>query len=183
MSLITQQLMTAEDLWQLPDTGMRHELIDGELVEIMPPGGVHGAIAVILSTLLRVWAKQQRRGYIGVEAGYILKRNPDKVRGPDVSYVRAESIPASGVPEGFWTIAPDLAIEVVSPTETAEEIREKVRDFLVAGTSIVWVVYPRSREVIVHLPNGTAQTYDENAVLTSPTILPNFSCTVAELFE
>lgn len=183
MSLVSQQLMTAEDLWQLSDNGMRHELIDGELLETMPPGGIHGAIAVILATLLRIWLKQQGRGYVGVEAGYILKRNPDKVRGPDVSYVQAERIPPSGVPEGFWEIAPDLAVEVVSPTETAQEIREKVRDFLAAGTPVVWVIYPRSREVVAHLPDGTAHTYDEHSVLSSPGILPNFSCLVAELFE
>ena len=183
MSITTQQLMTAEDFWQLPDNGMHHELIDGEVFETMPPGGVHGSIAVILATLLRIWLKQQGGGYVGVEAGFILRRNPDKVRGPDISYVRAERIPPSGVPEGFWEFAPDLAVEVVSPTETAEEVREKVRDFLAAGTAVVWVVYPRSREVIVHLPDGTAQTFGEQTVLTVSTILPNFSCRVAELFE
>ena len=183
MNSVAQQLMTAEELWQLPDTGVRYELIDGELVETMPPGGIHGAVAVVLSTLLRIWMRQHGRGYIGVEAGFILARDPDKVRGPDVSYVRAERIPVSGIPEGFWTIAPDLAVEVVSPTETAEEIRAKVRDFLRAGTPMVWVIYPRSREVVVHLPDGTARTYHEQAELTAPAILPGFSCTVTELFE
>lgn len=91
MSLTTPQLMTAEDLWQLPDNGMRRELIDGVLHETMPQGGVHGAIAVILATLLRLRARQHG-GYAGVEAGHVLQ------------------------------------VEVVSPPETADAVRAKVRD-------------------------------------------------------
>lgn len=183
MSSVAQQLLTAEDLWLLPDNGMRRELIDGEVFEAMPPGGMHGAIAVNLATLLRIWVKQQGKGYVGVEAGYIVVRGPDRVRGPDVSYVRAERIPTAGIPEGFWEIAPDLAVEVVSPTETAEEVREKVRDFLTAGTPLVWVVYPRTHEVIVHTSDGLARTYTLNDTLAFPDLLVGFICTVAELFE
>jgi Uma2 family endonuclease len=149
----------------------------------MPPGGQHGAIAVMLAMLLRLWTKQHAGGYVGVEAGYILSHDPDTVRGPDVSYVRTDRIPATGIPESFWDLAPDLAVEVVSPSETAEEVREKVRDFLGAGTPLVWTVYPRSREVIVHTPDGLARTYSSTDTLAFPDILPHFTCTVAELFE
>lgn len=183
MSLITPQLMTAEDLWQLPDNGMCRELIDGELHETMPPGGVHGAIAVVLATLLRLWVKQHGAGYVGVEARYVLHRVPDRVRGPDVSFVRGDRIPQSGIPEGFWELAPDLAVEVVSPTETADEVRSKVRDFLAAGTALVWVIYPRTHEVIAHFPDGQARVYVENDTLAFPDVLPGFACTVVELFE
>lgn len=82
MSLITPQLMTAEDLWQLPDNGMRRALIDGALHETMSPEGVHGAIAAVLATLLRLWVEQHGSGYVGVDAGYVLHRVPDRVRGP-----------------------------------------------------------------------------------------------------
>lgn len=180
---VTQALLTAEDLWHLPDNGMHRELIDGELLETLPPGGMHGAIAVILATHLRLWTQQHGRGYVGVEAGYILARTPDRVRGPDVSYIRSERIPPGGIPEGFWEFAPDLAVEVVSPTQTAEEVCEKVRDFLRAGTCVVWVIYPRSREVSMHTPDGLARTYNEHDTLTLPDVLPGFACTVAALFE
>lgn len=183
MSSVLQQLITAQDFWQLPQTGMCRELVRGEVIETMPPGGQHGAIAVMLAMLLRLWAKQATGGYVGVEAGYILTRNPDTVRGPDISYVRAERIPASGVPEGFWNLAPDLAVEVVSPSETADQVRDKVRDFLTAGTPLVWTIYPRTQEVIVHTPDGLARTYTSTMSLQFPDILPGFSCTVAELFE
>jgi Uma2 family endonuclease len=183
MSSVVHQNITAQDLWQLPDTGLRRELVHGEVIETMPPGGKHGAIAVMLAMLLRLWTKRTAGGYVGVEAGYILAHDPDTVRDPDVSYVRTERIPPSGIPEGFWDLAPDLAIEVVSPNETAEEVREKVRDFLAAGTPLVWTVYPRTGEVIVHTPDGLARTYTAGDTLAFPDILPDFSCTVAELFE
>lgn len=183
MSSVLQQLMTVQDFWDLPETDMHRELVCGEIHETMPPGGQHGAIAGMLAMLLRLWAKQTGSGYVGVEAGYILSRDPDTVRGPDISYVRQDRIPVSGIPEGFWNLAPDLAVEVVSPGETADEVRKKVRDFLGAGTPLVWTIYPRTQEVIVHTPDGLARTYTRTMTLEFPNVLPGFSCTVAELFE
>jgi Uma2 family endonuclease len=105
------------------------------------------------------------------------------VRGPDVSYVRADRIPDSGIPEAFWEIVPDLAVEIVSSGESAEEVREKARDYLATGTPLVWVIYPRMREVIVHTPDGLARAYSGSDVLEQFDILPGFSCVVAELFD
>ncbi len=182
MRAIAQQVLTAEELWSLPVTDTRRELVRGEVVEAMPPGGRHGAIAVILAMLLRIWTQKSLGGYVGVEAGYILHRKPDTVRGPDVSYIRADRIRTSGIPEGFWTLAPDLAVEIVSPSETADEVREKVRDFLQAGTPLVWTVYPRTQEVVAHTADGLARTYSGEDVLEFPDVLPAFSCKVVELF-
>lgn len=182
MSSVLQQTLTAEELWRSPATIMRRDLVRGEVVETMPPGGQHGSIAVAVAMLLRMWMQREAGGYVGVEAGYVLSRDPDTVRGPDVSYIRAERIPITGVPEGFWQIAPDLAVEVVSPSETATDVREKVRDFLLAGTPLVWTIYPRSREVIAYTPDGFARTYTLGDILKNLVVLPDFSCTVAELF-
>ena len=178
MSTVFTRPITAQEFWRSPDTGTRRELIRGEVHETMPPGGQQGAIAVILATLLRNWIRHRPGGYVGVETGYILARQPDTVRGPDVSYIRPERISHTGVPEGFWEIAPDLAVEVVSPNETAHE----VRDFLAAGTPLVWTIYPRTQEVIVHTPDGLAHTYGPEATLAFPEVLPGFTCHVAELF-
>ncbi|MBA3943541.1 MAG: Uma2 family endonuclease [Herpetosiphonaceae bacterium] len=182
MSAVAQQVLTAEELWLLPVADGRRELVRGEVIEAMPPGGQHGAIAVILSMLLWMWAQRSVGGYVGVEAGYILSRNPDTVRHPDVSYIRADRLPASGIPEGFWPLAPDLAVEILSPSETADEVRAKVRDFLNAGTPLVWTLYPRTQEVVVHTPDGFARTYGSEDVLEYPSVLPGFSCNVGELF-
>lgn len=183
MSLVLEGLTTAEEFWRLPDPKNQRELVLGEIVETMPPGGQHGAIAVMLAMLLRLWTKEGAGGYVGVEAGYILARDPDTVRGPDISYVRADRMPIDGVPEGFWDLAPDLAVEVVSPHESADEVRAKVRDFLNAGTPMVWTIYPRGREVVVHTSDGLARTYTSTMTLAFSEILPGFVCPVAELFE
>ncbi len=182
MSSVAQHLVTAQEFWLSPATSTDHELVRGEVIEAMPPGGHHGAIAVAVAMLLRLWAQRSGGGYVGVEAGFVLAQDPDTVRGPDVSYVRADRIPATGVPEGFWTISPDLAIEIVSPSETADDVREKVRDFLEAGTPLVWTIYPRRSEVVVHTSDGLARTYAGEDVLAAPDVLPGFSCSVAELF-
>ena len=182
MTSVLPQILTALEFWQLSRNGTRRELVRGEVIESMPPGGRHGAIAAGLATLLRLWAKQSDAGYVGVEAGYILARDPDTVRGPDVSYVRADRIPAAGIPEAFWNLAPDLAVEVVSPNETAEDVREKVLDYLTAGTPMVWTIYPRTNEVIVHTPDGLARTFGPTDSIEFPDQLPQFTCSVAELF-
>ncbi|MEI7770433.1 MAG: Uma2 family endonuclease [Chloroflexales bacterium] len=127
-------LLTAEEFAALP--GSRHqELVFGEVVEIMPPGGSHGKIALRIGKLLDNWAEKGQAGVVGVESGFILARDPDLVRGPDAYYVRAERVPTEGVPDGFWNIAPDLAIEVVSPGDTADEVEAKVFEYLAAGSA------------------------------------------------
>jgi len=183
MSSLAHKLMTAEEFWQSPMNTKHSELVRGEVIEAMPPGGRHAEIAGAIMTLLRLWTKQGVGGFAGVEAGYMLTQEPDTLRAPDVSYVRLQRIPPSGVPEAFCHLAPDLAVEVISPSETADEIRAKVHDLLAAGTPLVWAVYPRTREVIAHTADGLARTYGENDVLEHPDVLPGFSCKVAELFE
>ncbi len=182
MGAVTPQIVTAEAFWQLPETEQHRELVRGEVVETMPPGGRHGIIAIEIAFRLRDWVRQGASGYVGAESGFILSRNPDTVRSPDVFYVRADRIPATGVPEAFWDMAPDLAIEIVSPSESADEVLEKVRDYLTAGTALVWVVYPRSQTVMVYTPDGHAQTYSSQDVLQNADVLPGFTCVVADLF-
>lgn len=172
--------LTAQEFWLLPETEGKRELVGGEVKTEMP-GGLHGDIALGIGTQLRQWAKAGNHGYTGVEAGYLLAQNPDFVRLPDVSFVSANRIPETGIPEAFWTIAPDLAIEVVSPSEKADDIQEKVFDYLLAGTVMVWVVYPRTQQVVVHTPDGIARTLKGQDRLEFE-VLPGFTCTVHELF-
>jgi Uma2 family endonuclease len=107
--------------------------------------------------------------------------DPDGVRAAAVSFVRQHRI--SGGVEGFWNLAPDLAVEVVSPHETAQDIWDKVNDYLAAGTPLVWVVYPRSKHVLVYTPDGMARTLQVSDLLQDSGVLPGFSMRVAELFE
>lgn len=178
----TTRLLTAEEFFALP--GSRHqELVRGEVVDVMPPGGVHGIVAALIAAALIQWSRQGAGGHVGVESGFIVEEGPDTVRGPDVYYVRPERVPEGGAPEGFWRIAPDLAVEVVSPGDTAEEVEAKVFEYLTAGTAAVWVVYPRSQRVTVHTPDGLARTHGPEATLAMPELLPGFSASVKELFS
>lgn len=182
MGTVAVRPMTVEEFWRLPGDGKWRVLVRGEVVETMPPGGRHGVIASEVSTRLLTWTESGPGGCVGIASGFVLHRDPDTVRGPDIFYVRAERIPASGIPEAFWELAPDVAVEIVSPHDSADEVREKVREYLTAGTRLVWVIYPRTQEVIVHTPDGLARTYSRNDVLGEFDILPGFVCTVAELF-
>ncbi len=182
MSTILPQLLSADDYWRSPGGTSSSELITGEVIHVMPPGAEHGRIVLRLGVKLLEWAESTNAGYIGTEAGYLLANNPDTLRGPDLSYVRAERIPASGIPRAFWNLAPDVAIECVSPNEPAAYVREKIRDYLDAGTLLVWTIYPTTREVIVHTPDGHAQDYSENETLEFPAIMPGFRCLVGEIF-
>lgn len=183
MATVAQHLLTAHDYGLLPEHGMQRAFVRGAVYETMPPGGRHGLIAALLSMVLRLWAKQGAHGCVGVESGFVLAHSPDTVRGPDVFFIRADRMPPTGVPEGFWLIHPDLAVEVVSPSETAEDVREQVRDYLRAGTPLVWVISPRTQEVVAHTPDGFARTYSRDDLLEAPTILPGFTCPVHALFE
>lgn len=175
-------LVTAEAFWQLPEHGLRSTLVRGELIETMPPGGNHGTLAVRVCMRLAQWAEAGLHGVVGVESGFILARSPDTVRAPDVFFIRTAHLPPTGIPEAFWEQAPDLAVEIVSPAETADEIREKVRDYLAAGTAVVWVFYAGTAEVLVHTPNDRITVLSGDAVLAEPTLLPGFQCSVRTLF-
>ena len=182
MSTIMAKLLTAEEFLLLPDNGMRRSLVRGEVVEEMPVGGEHGGLAVLFVRYLDRWAEAHDAGWVGVEAGFVLARNPDLVRAPDVSFVRKDRLPAGGAPRSFWELAPDLAVEIISPTETATEVRDKVADYLAAGTPLVLVAYPARREIVAHTPDDLARTYHAADTLTSPDVLPGFARQVADFF-
>ncbi|MCE9527518.1 MAG: Uma2 family endonuclease [Planctomycetales bacterium] len=183
MSTVATKLMTAEEFWVSPENGKHRELVAGEVVERMPTGGVHAAVARRVIEQLGAWAREGDRGEVGPESGFILARDPDIVRAPDVFFVSKSRFSKGGIPEAFWPLAPDLAVEVISPGETAVEINEKAHEYLSAGTALVWLIYPRSREVVVQTPDGHSHRFRENDVLQDENVLPGFRCAVAELFR
>ena len=176
----TITLLTAEDLERL-GSDCRCELIDGVLVEMPPVGGPHGRITATLVVLLHPVAS--RLGRLYTELGCILRRNPDRVRAPDLAFVRRERIPAEGEPRGFWEIAPDLVVEVISPNDTPAEIQLKVREWIEAGVRLVWVVYPDSRTMTVVRSLLDREELAADDILDGGDVLPGFACRVADLFE
>ena len=175
-------LMSANDLWSLPDDGMCHELAHGELRTKPLNGFEHGVICSALAATLSDRAQAAELGSAVIGAGFILARNPDTVRGPDIAFVSQARLEQTGIPQQFFPGAPDLAVEVVSPSDTMEEIEEKVDDFLAAGTRLVWVVNPRRRTVTVYRPGPQVVILRETDQLTGEDVVPGFACRVGELF-
>src|SRR5918912_2237261 len=130
----TTVLYTADDLLRIPERdGVRYELVNGELKTMTPTGGAHGVIVAELTAALIQHVRAHRLGRIfGESTGFVLRRNPDTVRTPDVAFVAADRLPAT-VPVGYLELAPDLAIGVVSPSDTVAEVGRKVEEYVRAG--------------------------------------------------
>jgi Uma2 family endonuclease len=176
------RLITAEDLWNMPGD-QRRELVRGELRVMAPSGFDHGAIITNLAFLLTKHVREHKLGLVlGAETGYVLARKPDVVRGVDVSFVRGDRVPSSGRTVKFFEGGPDLAVEVLSPGDSAEEIEEKVDDYLNSGTPLMWVVNPRRRTITVHRAGRDPQVLRENDSVDGEDVVPGFSCKVADAF-
>jgi Uma2 family endonuclease len=176
--MATKALLTAEQFERLPDDGMRHELDEGRLISTPPAFGEHGQIQLATGAILWSFVDSRSLGLVFLTTGYRLSR--DTVRAPDVSFVRAERASALDLKKRF-ECAPDLGIEIISPSETAKEIAHKVRQYLQAG-SAVWVVYPDDRTVDVFETSKNARMLEADDLLEAPILLPGFSIRVSELF-
>ena len=177
------RLLTAEDMLTFEGDGFhRYELVRGRLVVSEPPGEYHGSIAVTIGAELRAFVRPRKLGRVTVESGCVVERAPDTVRGPDVSFVRRERAPRGEARDGFVEGAPDLAVEIYSPSDRAGKVLRKVREYLAGGAGLVWVVYPRKRLVVVHTPDGGKRMVREPESLDGGDVLPGFTLPVAEVF-
>jgi Uma2 family endonuclease len=174
---------TPEDLLKMPD-GDRYELVDGRLVGrnmSMWSSFVAGRIFGLLAP----FCEQNRLGWPFPE-GTSYRCFPsalEKVRRPDFSFIRLSRLPlATATTEGHCPIAPDLAVEVMSPNDLAYEVDEKVQEFLAAGVPLVWVVNPQQRTVEVHRPNATGTILRENDEITGEDVITGFRCRVGDFF-
>jgi Uma2 family endonuclease len=174
--------MTAEELIRMPDDGMRHELVKGEHRVMTPAGSEHGRISVRLGGRLDAHCEAQRLGCaFGAETGFIIGRDPDTVRAPDAAFVSVKRIPMTGVPQGYWKGPPDLAVEVISPSDTLLEVEENVDQWLDAGTTLVWVVNPRRRTVTVYRSRREVTILSESDELDGGEVVPGFKIRVSEI--
>ncbi len=181
---VKKKLFTAEELLRLPSDGRRLELVKGELYEMPPAGGRHGNAGSNLHIALGVHVKVSRLGRMfTADTGFVISRGPDTVLAPDVSFVSYDTLPTGDVPAGFLELAPDLAIEVKSPSDSNREVREKTEPWLAAGTSAVWVVDPGDRTVTVHEQGQVPQVLTESESLSGGAVVPGFQVSVRELFQ
>lgn len=175
--------LTAEDLSELPLSDVRAELVHGNVVREPPAGFGHGVHAARIGSFLQVWVETHGAGVVcSAETGFVLFRDPDTVRAPDAAFVSWERVAQVADREPFFEGAPDLAVEVVSPGDTAPEVAAKVRDYLAAGSRQVWIVRPRERTITVHRPGAAPLHLGADARLEGGDTLPGFSLPVARIF-
>ena len=184
-------LITAEGLLTYPQPdNQRTELVRGRLVVREPAGVLHGEyaarIVIAIGSYLRSdrdarGAQETRGRVVTCDTGFTLARNPDTVRAPDVAYDSRERWDGP-LPQGFGDFAPDIAVEIQSPSDRPGAVLAKVGEWLEAGAQLVWVIEPVRREVAVYSADGSHKRLNETAQIDGGTVLPGFSVSVAELF-
>jgi Uma2 family endonuclease len=175
-----EHLLTLEEFEALPDDPyFRHEVSRGRLVREPPPSDEHGGIVVEFAYRLRSYLESHPEvGRLRAESGFLLAEQPLTVRGPDIAFVRLDR-PTPDT--GYFRGSPDIAVEVVSPSNTAADIQEKVLEYLEAGTALVWVVYPRTHTLVEHRSRSEVRILGADDLL-STSLLPDFALRVADLF-
>jgi Uma2 family endonuclease len=174
-------ITTAEQLLQASELGPC-ELVRGELVMMTPAGSEHGALVVDLTLALGMYVKPAGLGMVfSADTGFQIERNPDTVRSPDVAFVRADRVGV--IPKGFFPGAPDLAVEVVSPTDRAREVTAKAQYWLRCGCGAVWVVDPATKTVAVYLPDREPAVLRMGDELSGGDVVPGFTLPVARIFS
>jgi Uma2 family endonuclease len=150
MSTTAKTLLTSDDLWKIVADGSRYELSRGELLPMTPVGMQHAAIVMRLGELLTRFVRDKHLGVVGVEGGFNLHRDPDTLRAPDLHFVSRDRIAKEGIGVKFADYPPDLAVEVLSPEDTASEVQKKVEEYLAGGVRLIWIVEPATKTVMVY---------------------------------
>lgn len=187
MSTAAEPLMTAEEMLALPDNGMDRDLIEGQLRErpMTRRNRRHASVTAKVARRLDEWldANPDPRGEIlAGEAGFRLRRAPDTTVGIDVAYISAEL--AQRTPRDVFLIdgAPVLVVEILSPSDTHEELVDKIELYLETGVQVVWIVDPDLRTVTVYRPDAKPVLYNESQELSGDPDLPGLRMKIAELF-
>src|SRR5436190_3442347 len=177
------KLLTAEEYRLLPDDGQRKELRRGVVVVMNLPGFRHGEVCGNVYHYVDNFVRANKLGRtLTNDSGIITVRNPDTVRGADVSFYSYQRVPKGQSPVGYAGASPEIVFEVVSPTNTRREITEKTGEYLKAGVNVVCVVDPQHKTVNLCFPDLPTEKLQGDDVLTF-TELPGFSLAVTRLFE
>jgi Uma2 family endonuclease len=187
MATVQTRLMTAEEFYEWvnrPENRDRHwDLVRGEVVAMSKPGKRHGLVCGNVAWILGSYVRQRRRGYVCTnDTGLIVERSPDTVRGPDVLLFE-DAQRFADVDVKFCESPPLLAVEVLSPNDTAGKVMERITDQLRFGTKLVWLLDPDAPNVTVFRPGKEPYALKENQELGGDEVLPNFSCRVSEFFS
>jgi Uma2 family endonuclease len=177
----TRTIYTPEDLLAIPDGGS-YELVNGQLVERKSGSESSWVVGRIISRIDRFCEEHQVGWALGPRAGYqCFPYDSNRVRKPDGSFVRYGRFPGGVLPEGWARIPPDLAIEVISPNDTVNELDDKLEDYERIAVPLVWVVNPNSRTAMVYRADGSVARLHEDDELSGEDIIPGFRCRVRDI--
>lgn len=177
-----QQRYTTADLEALPDDGTHRELIAGELIEMPGAKPDHSELQGLIVTFLTMFILTHKTGKVLPELGCQLTSNPDTLLFPDVGYVSAARLGTHDL-HHYLPFAPDLAVEIVSPGNTADEMAEKIDLYFQHGAKLIWIVYGRLQKVHVYTDHATSAILDRSGTLDGGDVLPGFTLKVADLFD
>jgi Uma2 family endonuclease len=175
--------MTAEELMNLPDDNLRHELINGELIAMPLPKFPHARAAMRLGGPLANFVLDHDLGEFFIsEAGFQLTWNPDTVLGPDLAFISKDRLKEVGEVEGYWQGPPDLAVEVRSPGDRRGKVNKKISLWLGSGTKQVWIVEPKHRTVTVYRSESDTTTFSGSDYLEAEDLFPGFRLSLVKIF-
>ena len=177
-------LCTADEFMALPLDLKRYELVRGVLAEVAVTGYEHAEVEVNIFRLLdqHVWPRRLGR-VTGGGAMFRLQQEPDTLRRPDVAFVRTDRLPARDQRRSYAQFIPELAVEILSPSNTTAEMREKVAEYLQVGVRLVWIVDPETATVTIHTSDTAPVILPADAEITGGAVLPDFRCPVAAFFD
>ncbi len=186
--IVERQIISADEFLEIverPEYEDRIvELVEGEIVDMPLPNPIHAAVLATLATKLNFFVTERGLGRVlAGDAPFILERNPegrDTFRGLDIAYISTERL-SGRLPRKPLRVAPDLAVEIISPSNKAEDIEKKIEQLLEAGTTLIWIVYPDLQSIAVHRHDGTFKL-KESDMLTGGDVLSGFEIPVSEVF-
>ena len=175
--------VTAEQLLEMDDDGLRRELVRGEVREEPLADFEHGRVAVRVGARISEHVEAIAAGVVvAAGTGFRTSRDPDTVRAPDAAFVSTAQLPPEDERHGFPDLAPDLVVEVVSPSDRAGDVLGKAMAWVEAGVRLVWVVYPDQHLVVVHGSDGSVEQVRAGGTLDGADVLPGLRIAVDDLF-
>lgn len=177
-------MMTAGELLELPRGQYRYELINGELKTMSPSSHDRGRIAMRIGSSIAefVWRNKLGEAY-AAETGFLLATEPDTVLAPDAAFISAKRAREGRNKKGFWVGPPDLAIEVLSPSESGPMVRRKVGDWLRFGATQVWIVNPKKKSVTIYRSSSESTTFTRDETIEADDLLPGYRIAVRDIFK
>jgi Uma2 family endonuclease len=175
-TLAQKKLLTAEEFLLLPEpeNGSHQELVRGEIITTAPPGGMHGVSCLKAGRRIGDFVERNDLGTVtSNDTGFITER------GPDISFWSKERLPA--VPVGYIETAPDLLVEVLSPSNSSKQIRAKLKEYCASGVRLVWVIAPEDRTLTIYRIPDEGRVLHESALVSGEDVLPEFACRVSDL--